>query len=175
MFMVMTSHLQDYRDLSYAKLTETVQQRPIIGRCDLYYGGTAYENRQGLGKLLSTAASRGETVLIPELALSEPVLTDPDQTDELLALPVTLLFDREAVLLNSPLLGERIAAAQITLNNKTAQKRDISAGDMVKIEIDGVDYPAVVKLDESIPPVNVLVPLNVGIPLTKPILVKVHR
>ncbi len=65
MFMVMTSHLQDYHDLSYARLAETNPQRPIIGRSDLYYGGTSYENNQGLGKQLSTVAVRGERSLFP--------------------------------------------------------------------------------------------------------------
>lgn len=175
MFMVMTSHLQDYHDLSHARLAETVSQRPIVGRSDLYYGGTSYENRQGLGKQLSTSAARGEPVHIPDLSLNEPILPDPEQTDDLLALPISLLFDQEAVLLNSTLLKERIAATQILLGTKAAQKRDIQNGDGVKVVIDGVEYPAVAKLDDGIPPVNVLVPLNVGIPLTKPILVKVRR
>ena len=31
------------------KLAEVVEQWPIIGREDLYYGGTGYKNSQGLG------------------------------------------------------------------------------------------------------------------------------
>lgn len=175
MFMVLTSHLPDYQDLSYARLGEIAPQRPIVGRNDLYYGGTSYENSQGLGKQLSSSASRGEPVNIPELKLTEPVLPDSEETDDLLALPVTLLFDQEAVLLNSPLLKERIAVAQVRISNKAAEKRDIHHGDTVTIVVDGIDYQAVAHVDDSIPTANVLVPLNVGIPLTKPILVKVHR
>jgi NADH-quinone oxidoreductase subunit G len=41
--------LQAYKEVSYARLSEVVEQWPIIGRGDVYYGGTTYENRQGLG------------------------------------------------------------------------------------------------------------------------------
>jgi NADH-quinone oxidoreductase subunit G len=35
--------------ISYGKLVEVTRQWPIIGRSDLYYGGTSYQNSQGLG------------------------------------------------------------------------------------------------------------------------------
>ena len=38
-----------YQGISYAKLSEVCEQWPIIGRPDLYYGGTSYQNTQGLG------------------------------------------------------------------------------------------------------------------------------
>jgi NADH-quinone oxidoreductase subunit G len=44
-----------FAGISYGKLSETTEQWPIIGRSDLYYGGTAYQNSQGLGVHLSLA------------------------------------------------------------------------------------------------------------------------
>ena len=41
--------------LSYLKLAEVVEQCPIVGRADMYYGGTTYENKQGLGVQLALA------------------------------------------------------------------------------------------------------------------------
>ncbi len=38
-----------FAGISYGKLAEVAPQWPIVGRGDLYYGGTTYENRQGLG------------------------------------------------------------------------------------------------------------------------------
>ncbi len=38
-----------FTGISYAKLSEVHEQWPIIGRADLYYGGTSYQNTQGLG------------------------------------------------------------------------------------------------------------------------------
>jgi len=38
-----------FKGISYEKLAEVQEQWPIIGRADLYYGGTSYQNTQGLG------------------------------------------------------------------------------------------------------------------------------
>jgi hypothetical protein len=38
-----------FAGLSYAQLAEVEEQWPIVSRSDLYYGGTSYENKQGLG------------------------------------------------------------------------------------------------------------------------------
>jgi NADH-quinone oxidoreductase subunit G len=38
-----------FKGISYEKLVEVQEQWPIIGRADLYYGGTSYQNTQGLG------------------------------------------------------------------------------------------------------------------------------
>ena len=38
-----------FTGISYAKLSEVHEQWPIIGRADLYYGGTSYQNTQGWG------------------------------------------------------------------------------------------------------------------------------
>lgn len=43
-----------FAGISYGKLAEVTEQWPIVGRSDLYYGGTTYENRQGLGVHLQT-------------------------------------------------------------------------------------------------------------------------
>ncbi len=42
-----------FAGISYGKLAEVTEQWPIIGRSDLYYGGTSYQNSQGLGVHLS--------------------------------------------------------------------------------------------------------------------------
>jgi NADH-quinone oxidoreductase subunit G len=41
--------VQTFTGISYGKLSEVTEQWPIIGRSDLYYGGTSYQNTQGLG------------------------------------------------------------------------------------------------------------------------------
>ena len=42
-----------FSGISYASLSEVTEQWPIIGRGDLYYGGTSYENKLGLGVTLA--------------------------------------------------------------------------------------------------------------------------
>ena len=175
MFMVMAAHLPDYNDLSYAKLAETVPQRPIIGRSDLYYGGTAYDNRQGLGKQLSTSASRREKYGLPELAISDKQIPDPDTNEELLAVPITLIYDRGVVIEKTKLLNQRTPAGFILLHPATLEKNGLVDGEMAAISINGRDYPVMIKVDDSVSTSHVLVPSSLGIPLVNPSLVKVHR
>ncbi|MBN2388017.1 MAG: NADH-quinone oxidoreductase subunit NuoG [Anaerolineales bacterium] len=47
-----------FAGLSYGRLAEVVEQWPIVGRGDMYYGGTTYENSQGLGVHLGSAENK---------------------------------------------------------------------------------------------------------------------
>ncbi|KAF0106096.1 MAG: NADH-quinone oxidoreductase subunit G [Anaerolineaceae bacterium] len=49
-----------FADITYGKLAETTEQWPIIGRADLYYGGTSYQNSQGLGVPLGRENKKAE-------------------------------------------------------------------------------------------------------------------
>ena len=42
------------------RLAEVRPQFPIVGRGDLYYGGTTYENTQGMGSSLSRRDARNQ-------------------------------------------------------------------------------------------------------------------
>ena len=53
-----------FAGITYGKLSEVTEQWPIIGRSDLYYGGTSYQNSQGLGVHLSLANKRHEEGLL---------------------------------------------------------------------------------------------------------------
>ena len=175
MFMVMAAHIPDYNDLSYAKLAETIPQRPIIGRSDLYYGGTAYDNRQGLGKQLSSDASRKEKYVLPEVAISEKHIPDPEKDEELLAVPITLLYDRGAIIEKTALLDQRTPSAFVVMNPVTAKQKGLVDGEVASITITGIDYPVKIKVDDSISTSHVLVPSSLGIPMAISTLVKVHR
>ena len=59
--------VKSFEGLSYAKISEVKPQWPIVGRGDMYYGGTTYENTMGLGAHLTGSAERGETVSIPRV------------------------------------------------------------------------------------------------------------
>src|SRR5215216_2603992 len=62
--------VKSFEGLNYAKLMELRPQWPVVGRSDLFYGGTTYENKHGMGATLSNGASRGETVSIPKVHAS---------------------------------------------------------------------------------------------------------
>ncbi|MCS7060432.1 MAG: molybdopterin-dependent oxidoreductase, partial [Anaerolineae bacterium] len=48
-FNELTRSVPGYAGLSYSALSQTVEQWPPMGRADLYYGGTVYDNTGGLG------------------------------------------------------------------------------------------------------------------------------
>ena len=64
-FEIMAADNPSFLGLSYDRLAEVVPQWPIVGRGDMYYGGTTYQNRNGLGVQLSNAAQRGEKFNLP--------------------------------------------------------------------------------------------------------------
>ncbi len=133
-----------YAGLTYQKLAETHEQWPAIGRADVYYGGTTYDNHQGLGVQLVLAA-RGELPLrpvAPKQNLPENVLR---------IVPITRLFDRGTLLLYSPLLKEHLAPAALWINSNLAIRHGLVEGGRVTVDIGGRTCEFKVRLDDSLP------------------------
>ncbi len=51
-FNQLVAETPEYAGLTYQKLAESPEQWPSIGRTDLYYGGTGYDNHQGIGRAI---------------------------------------------------------------------------------------------------------------------------
>jgi NADH-quinone oxidoreductase subunit G len=169
-FEKLAASAKDFDGLSYAKLAEVSEQWPIVGRGDLYYGGTTYENTQGLGVQLVSAAERGETVSIPEFR-KEAGLRPKE--DELLAVPVTKLYDRGTTVAPAELLTERIGDVTIVLHPEVVKKLGLEAGKPVTVSFDGVSGEAVVKIDDTISAGVALVPRSMGLAIREPVAIKV--
>ena len=169
-FDKLAASVKDFDGLSYAKLAEVTEQWPIVGRGDLYYGGTTYENTQGLGAQIASAAERGETVNIPE-ARKEAGLRPKE--DELLAVPVTRLYDRGTTVAPAELLTERIGETFIALHPDAAKKLGVEAGKKVQVSFDGTKGEAVIKIDETISAGVALVPRSMGLAIREPVAIKV--
>jgi NADH-quinone oxidoreductase subunit G len=169
-FENLATNVKDFEGLSYAKLAEVSEQWPIVGRGDMYYGGTTYENTQGLGVGLVSAAERGETVGIPEVG-KEAGLRPKE--DELLAVPVTKLYDRGTTVAPAELLTERIGEATIALHPDAVKKLGLDAGATVQVSFDGVKGEAVVTIDETISAGVALIPRSMGLAIREPVAIKV--
>jgi NADH-quinone oxidoreductase subunit G len=169
-FEKLATGVKDFEGLSYAKLAEVAEQWPIVGRGDLYYGGATYENTQGLGVQLVSAAERGETVGIPKV---QKEAGPRPKEDELLAVPVTKLFDRGLTVAPAELLAGRIGEATIALHPDAARKLGVQAGAKVKVSFDGVQGEAVVKFDETISAGVALIPRSMGLAIREPAAIKV--
>ncbi len=169
-FKQVAASVPGYAGLTYQKLAEVREQWPIMGREDLYYGGTSYENNQGMGQQLTTAAGRGQPVQLPR---AEPA---PDQQAPfagLMVAPVTKLYDRSVVMMQSPLLHNRMAKAVLSMHPDTAAQYGLQDGQPAKIELDGGMYTVEIHLDQALPLSVALLPRSVGVPLTSSSVLKV--
>jgi NADH-quinone oxidoreductase subunit G len=169
-FDILANSLDAFTDLSYEKLAEVHGQYPIVGRGDLYYGGTTYENTQGLGVQLVPIAQAGGAVHISKVR-KEAALRPKE--NELLAVPVNKLYDRGVTVNPAQLLDERIGEAAITLHPSTAKGLGLEAGGRAKIKFDGVNADVLVKLDDTISTGVALVPRSMGIAIREPVVAKV--
>ncbi len=165
-FERLAGSIQSFAGLTYAKISEVKPQWPIVGRGDMYYGGTTYENTKGLGAHLTAAAARGETVEISRVQRE----TAPRPTkNELLAVPVNKLYDRgTTVMMSADLLRDRIGGPMISLHPDAAREAGVEAGELVHVSFNGVSGEARVKFDDTIAAGIVLVPREMGFAIREP-------
>jgi len=160
----MAADLPDYAGISYQTLAQVEPQWPLAGGDDLYLGGTAYKNLQGLGIPLPSAAERGEPIAVN---LMEPETARGRGTGVLLV-PVTRLYDRGVTLRHSKLLAQRLAEREIILNPEEAHRHSLSAGEPAQVHLDGRAHSVTVRTDAAIPAGVALVPRSVGVPIEEP-------
>jgi NADH-quinone oxidoreductase subunit G len=152
----------DYSEVSYAKVSAVVEQWPTIGRADVYYGGTSYENSQGLGFELQPAAQRGEQVSLAAVQLSESNTSDGV---DLIAVPITILYDRGQTVVPAGLLHQRIPEPYVLVHPQTTAPLGITEGAQMRLNLSGVEVVVVAHMDETIPQEVVLVPRSMGVPI----------
>jgi NADH-quinone oxidoreductase subunit G len=167
-FDLLAAAVPSYAGLDYAKISEVRPQWPIVGRSDLFYGGTSYENKGGMGAQLSAAASRGETVNLPQ-APKESAARRPRE-NELLAVPINKLYDRGTTVMKSAhRLRSWIGGPTISLHPDAAEKMGIEDGQLVNVSFDGASGEVVVRLDPTIPVGVALVPREMGLVIREPV------
>jgi len=168
-FERLAASVKAFADLTYAEISEVRPQWPIVGRGDMYYGGTTYENTMGLGAHLAEAngTARGETVSIPRVERAKALRP---RENELLAVPINKLYDRGTTVMQSAdLLRDRIGHPTIALHPDAAKNLGVQAGQLVNLSFDGVSGEARVKLNDTISVGVVLVPREMGFAIHEPI------
>jgi NADH-quinone oxidoreductase subunit G len=164
-FEILTADNPSFIGLSYERLAEVVPQWPIVGRGDMYYGGTTYQNRNGLGVQLSNAAQRGEKFSLPRLQRATPLRP---RENKLLAVPITKLYDRGVTVSPNGILKQRIGEPFVALHSSAAEKLGVQAGQRVNLSLDGASQELIVKIDNTISAGVALVPRSMGLPITEP-------
>lgn len=152
----------DYNGVNYVRLAQVSEQWPIVGRGDLYYGGTTYENKQGLGVQLSSAAERGEPIVIHMPESAQALISE----EGFLAVPITRLYDRGQTMLPSSLLHQRIPHPYVTINPEDAKNLGIDDCHTVEVIINGLISLVKARLDNQVPSGVILIPRSMGIPIS---------
>ena len=154
----LAASVKAFTGISYRSLAETKEQQPMVGRADLYYGGTTYENKQGLGVTLALADLNPQASFIKKTESLRP------DEEHCLAVPVTCLYDHGITVATSALLRSHIREATVLLHPETAKKLGVAAGEQVDVN----GYPAEVRIDATVPASVALLPRGSGFPINAP-------
>ena len=164
--------IKGYEDVSYTAMAQVSEQWPLMGREDLYFAGTSYENDFGLGVQLATAADRGEELSLGSLVLAEPV---EEIGTGIRVVPVTALYDRGEMLQDSSILDNRLAPQAIAMHPALAKSQGLQDGDRVKISTAGWEFENDLIVDSQLPEDVALVTRSNGLPVHAPMFVQVQR
>ena len=168
-FQKLVAGNETYKDLGYGKLAEIQDQWPIVGRADVYYGGTTYDNKQGLGVQLTSGAERGQSPALSFEALKERQVTD----GALIAYPVSMLYDRGNTVIPSKLLSARLGSPEVVVSPEDADSFKLEMGKPAKLKLNGAQYVVTVWIDNSLSKGTALIPRSLGIPISGPTPVQV--
>ncbi|MCB9112060.1 MAG: NADH-quinone oxidoreductase subunit NuoG [Anaerolineales bacterium] len=170
-FEILATSVEAFNELSYEALAQVTEQWPFVGRNDMYYGGTTYENTKGLGVQLIPMAQAGGTVRIPKVR-KEAALRPKEK--ELLAVPSNKLYDLGVTVRTAEFLDQRIGEATVSINPATAKKFDVEEGQVVKLSYEGVQAEVAVKIDETIATGVALLPRGMGVAIHEPVVARVQ-
>ena len=155
-----------FKGISYEKLGVIREQWPIIGRNEVYYGGTGYDNQFGLGLILPLAT--GEKDLPRKARMPELIRTPRNFWP---AYPVTKLYADSQPVKNS-LLKDRIGKT-IHLNDLDAESLKVTTDHPLTLRLKGEDFSGEVEVSAEVPRGRILVTRNNGVPVWQPEAVEV--
>jgi NADH-quinone oxidoreductase subunit G len=129
-----TQKIEAFAGCTYKELGKVERQFPDVGGDDLYYGGTAYQNKGGLGVQIATAADAGTAVAVQKV--TAPAAAKATK-GELVILPTTRLYNRSTVFTPSVLVHPRVLLPYIGLSEADAKKLGVGHGDVVEVSFGG--------------------------------------
>lgn len=138
-----------YAGMSYPNLAKMEPQYPLVGDEDLYYGGTAYKNTGGLGVQWAVDAEKPGYKPLLRAPVIQPRAVPGD--DELLVVPVQLLYNRDRFFYKTELVHPRIPPRYVALHPADAGRLGVQDGEPVRVSVGGrsVDVVARVKSEEE--------------------------
>ncbi|MCL4869941.1 MAG: NADH-quinone oxidoreductase subunit NuoG [Anaerolineae bacterium] len=145
-FRDMARAVPQYKGMDYRSLAQVEKQWPDVGGADLYYGGTSYENKSGLGQQWAAEA---------ETKLPEPYTLGDTNKPELMGLQLiygAALYNGTGRLIReAEVLRPRLAQPTVLLHETDAQTRKINHGDTVQVNVNGLNIEAVAAVNGHVP------------------------
>jgi len=135
-----------YKDMDYRTLAHVEPQWPVVGGPDLYFGGTAYENKQGLGQQWASAAESGSPA-----AYELPAEQAPAARDGFRIMRIPSLYTGGTLIDYSELLNERVTWPTLFVNAADAAALSISDGDDLDVFAGGETYEVETVISDSAP------------------------
>ncbi|MEM6283676.1 MAG: NADH-quinone oxidoreductase subunit NuoG [Chloroflexota bacterium] len=155
-----TKNVPAYAGCRYKNLSKTETQYPLIGRDDVYYGGTAYDNKGGLGVSLGCEAENGDVstgeVNLPKVASAAD--------GELMIVPTRELYNMERVFRPSvkAMMKPRTPQPYVEINAEDGEKLGIADGDDVTVTFDGGDVTVTARVNGAAPQGTALLPRHLA-------------
>lgn len=168
LFECMTAEVETFNGVTFRSLKEVHQQLPPQSRDYMYYGGTSYENKEGIGVILPQKA--GVLKNISDVEIPQRIKLD---SDALLAVPVTRLYDRGATVTASGMVSSRILRNLFSLHPADAHHAQVENGESVLLKLDGREVEGVVTVNETQPQGVVLVTRSMGAMLSTPVAARI--
>jgi NADH-quinone oxidoreductase subunit G len=148
-----TRHVLRYAEMSYTNLAKVTPQFPRIGGEDVYYGGTAYDNRGGSGVQWESNAEKEKYHLTVR-----PVDTTAASGGKLTAVPVCVLYDRGVLFAPSTMMHHLVPEPYAAINAKDAQALGIVDGDHIAVIVGDLRVEVTARVNGQAPTGAVLLP-----------------
>ncbi len=162
-FAALAEDVPQFKGLDYARLAEADVQWPPTGGKDMYFGGTANKNTQGVGVTLERKTEdTPESTAVAFPALSKPV------EGEWLAVPVTSLYNAGLLMKASGLLKNRTPRAVFMMNPEDAARLNLTAGGLLTLQQGNFHGSGTVDVKNDVPQGVLLVRREMNIPLEHP-------
>jgi NADH-quinone oxidoreductase subunit G len=144
-FKEIAAAVPPYKGLDYRALAHVEPQWPIVGGPDLYFGGTAYDNKQGLGQQWATAA---EAAGLPsyELPIDGPAGLGGGG---LRVMRIPALYTPGTLIDFTDLLNRRMARPTLYLN--PADAGAYAEGEPLSVAAGGERFDVVAAISEAAP------------------------
>jgi len=169
MMLEIAAEKSDYADISYPALSNTTAQWPHVGGKDIYFGGTAYPNHQGLGVQLAPRIEHQKDI---EFGWTAPGKL-PGKPSYIMV-PITKLYDRGTTIVPSQLFWPRIESLGLYVNREDAKRLGLTDGGEAEVQWDGSTQRLRTVIEENVPKGVVLVPRSLGVPLEAAAAVKIR-